>query len=398
MHALKIVEQILGRTSSVIHGYRRQAMEFAAGALMRSGHLSLTGLGRGALSSKTTTKHNIKRIDRLLGNQRLQAETLTVYGALARELLGAVKEPVIVIDWTDLKSGNVSALRAAIPVGGRAVPIFAEVHPEKRKGSPLVHKRFLQGLQRVLPQGCIPILVIDAGFRTSWYRAVVALGWNYVGRVRGVNAVLFKGQWHPVQRLFVEASSRPYDLGQLLFTKGSPLLHRCVLIKRKARARHARLHKRDRRRRINDTVAKKYRRGQREPWILITSLREASAKRIVNLYRTRMQIEETFRDEKSPRFGWSLNHARCQSPKRMEVLLLIAALGLLATIVVGLLAESDSIHRSYQANTVRHRVLSWFRLGCAIIRDHRDRLFAIDRLRAAVSTLCAQHIRYLSAP
>src|SRR5262249_43518548 len=62
----------------------------------------------------------------------------------------------------------------------------------------------------------------------------------------------------------------------------------------------------------------KAKRGAIEPWLLATSLPHASAATVCDIYATRMQIEETFRDTKNPRFGWSLQHARYRSTRRLD--------------------------------------------------------------------------------
>jgi hypothetical protein len=79
----------------------------------------LTELGR-ALVSAARVKHNIKRIDRLLGNRHLALERVEVYQALAHRLVGTRSEPLIVIDWSDLTADRRwQLLRAAVPIGGR---------------------------------------------------------------------------------------------------------------------------------------------------------------------------------------------------------------------------------------------------------------------------------------
>ena len=104
------------------------------------------------------------------------------------------------------------------------------------------------------------------------------------------------------------------------------------------------------------------------PWFLATNLAEISPKKILAVYATRMQIEETFRDTKSVRFGWSFRHARTQSAQRYAVLLLLAALAGFVLTVIGLAAERKRLHLRFQANTIRHRrVLSLFQLGTLII-------------------------------
>ena len=54
----------------------------------------------------------------------------------------------------------------------------------------------------------------------------------------------------------------------------------------------------------------------REPLLLATSLQDP-APIVVHMYSLRMQIEETFRDLKSHRYGWSLEDVRCRSAQRV---------------------------------------------------------------------------------
>ena len=63
-------------------------------------------------------------------------------------------------------------LKAAVPVEGRANSIYEEVHPMRRYNNAKTHRRFLQRLNSVLPGGCCPIVVTDAGLRGSWFRDV----------------------------------------------------------------------------------------------------------------------------------------------------------------------------------------------------------------------------------
>jgi hypothetical protein len=125
---------------------------------------------------------------------------------------------------------------------------------------------------------------------------------------------------------------------------------------------------------------RKHRRGATEPWILATSL-NCSPAGVVAIYAKRMQIEQTFRDAKSPRFGVSLSHARTNSVERADVLLLIAALVHALAVLVGLAAERARLHLREQANTVvRRRVLSLASLGRLILARGKDSI-----VRAAVS-------------
>src|SRR4029078_3940745 len=70
---------------------------------------------------------------------------------------------------------------------------------------------------------------------------------------------------------------------------------------------------------------REFRTSARDPWLLATAL-HLYASALVALYATRMQIEESFRDAKNHRFGWSLGHVRTASIHRAHVLLLLGPL------------------------------------------------------------------------
>ena len=58
-----------------VHRSRLQVVFAAVQALLKSGRLSLTSLGR-AIAEQTAPKHGIKRIDRPLGNVALHRERI----------------------------------------------------------------------------------------------------------------------------------------------------------------------------------------------------------------------------------------------------------------------------------------------------------------------------------
>jgi|TARA_B100000315_G_scaffold150895_1_gene139690 hypothetical protein len=100
-----------------------------------------------------------------------------------------------------------------------------------------------------------------------------------------------------------------------------------------------------------------------------------------------MQIEETFRDLKSHRWGYGLQYARSQSTERLENLLLITTLAMLATWLMGLAAKANDWMKHFQANTEsRKPVLSIFFLGRRMFKSTRLRLSTRD-LYAAMNAL-----------
>ena len=184
MHAMSLLDKWLQRNAVIGHRARGHALVRIVGALLNGGKLTLTHLGRHR-AGRAFVKHHIKAVDRLLGNAHLHRERRGVYAALARTVLGDVTRPVILVDWADSALEHKQLiLKAAVPVKGRAISIDEEVHPMRRYNNASTHRRFLERLKSVLPVGCRPIVVTDAGFRGPWFRDVEAFGWDWVGRIR----------------------------------------------------------------------------------------------------------------------------------------------------------------------------------------------------------------------
>ncbi|MCP5460010.1 MAG: transposase [Gammaproteobacteria bacterium] len=98
----------------------------------------------------------------------------------------------------------------------------------------------------------------------------------------------------------------------------------------------------------------------KEPWLLVASPRLAdwSAKQLVNLYRQRMQIEESFRDMKSQHFGEGLERSRSKGVGRFSVLVLIASLAAFLLWLLGTAAEAAGLHQSLYPSQRKRRVYS----------------------------------------
>lgn len=86
MHVLKVLHKKLKQACPYIHQKRLTILVLATQALLVGQRLSLTQLGR-CLRSKARVKHNIKRIDRLLGNPHLHQECNAIYRFICCELL-----------------------------------------------------------------------------------------------------------------------------------------------------------------------------------------------------------------------------------------------------------------------------------------------------------------------
>jgi hypothetical protein len=332
--------------------------------------ITLSELGR-ALPGSARVKHNIKRVDRLLGNARLSDERYCIYQTIARWLLTEAPRPIIVIDWSVLSADRQwHVLRAALPVGGRTLTLYEEVHPLSRLGNRQVQHAFLHQLKVLLPEKAIPILITDAGFRVPWFKAVSQLGWHWIGRVRSRDHARAQGSqiWMACKSLHGKASARPRALGAHELVRTNPLACNLYLVKR--RKKH-RVDKSVFGKRVHSTESLRQAQGQREPWLLAASpslaaLNEAD---IVNIYAQRMQIEEAFRDLKCHRYGLGLELHLSRHQQRIAALLLIASLTLLVLWLIGCAARVRGLHRHYQSSTRTSRpVLSTVRLACVLVR------------------------------
>ncbi len=307
MRASQVLQKCLPHSLSAMHALRERALLRAVEALLQGRRLTLMDVAR-AWPDATRIRAPLKAFDRLLSNPHLHAERAAIDREMARWLLRSA-QPVILIDWSDLKPDKSwCLLRAAVPVGGRSLTLLDMVVPGREQGAPGPEKRFLQQLRAIVPDGVTPILVTDAGFRTPWFRAVSALGWHWLGRLRGrtqvkpVNEPDRLDQWVDSRRLHVLASTTPHELPPMLTNRSDPIACRLVVY---AKARQGRRspNKRQPDRTSRSTASKKASAREREPWLIVASpeLEAPSARQLVNLYARRMQIELGFRDLKSHR-------------------------------------------------------------------------------------------------
>ena len=380
MQAQRVLHNLIMDTCPDMHKTRRNALEATVQSALIGRRLTVTDLGR-SMQSSTSHKHNIKRADRLLSNQHLDRQGMEISRVLGHQIIGSRTRPVILIDWSDMDEYKQHfVLRAAMALEGRCLTLYEEVHTIKTKEKLYTHEQFLGRLEAILPDRCRPILVTDAGFRTTWFKLVKALGWDWVGRVRNRHYMrwISGGRWFDAKQCYQWASSRPKYLGEGVLTIRNKIDCQFVIYKGKLKGRQ---HKNRFGEPAENVYSRKKAVAQREPWLLATSLPATSglAKKAVNIYRQRMQIEEGFRDVKSHRFGLGLNYHRTHSAIRLQSLLLIANLALMVIWLLGCATMLRQQHYQFQANSVRHkRVLSVIFIGLQMIHDTRINLSSQD--------------------
>lgn len=354
MHATEILLRPLADALGPMHGRRRNVLLHAVQALIDGRRLTLTDLSR-SWPDATFAHAPLKALDRLLSNRHLHREHGPLHRAMATWLLTQAR-PVIVVDWSDLKGdGRWCLLRAAVPVGGRSLTVYERIYPNTRLNSPGAQREFLDALATIIPV-CKPVIVSDAGFRSDWFRAVAAHGWDYVGRLR--NNTKIRGpqqQWQPCSSLHAGASGRSEAMGVWSMVQGSPWSCFLVRLRRKTHKlgrseRHASKPKGDR-------MAQKARKRECEPWLLATSLspQEANAAQVTAIYAKRMQIELAFRDLKSHRYGMGFEDSLSRAPERLAILLLIHAMAAFAAWLLARAVKEAAVATDPLTDKTNHR-------------------------------------------
>ena len=403
MHAISIVQDVLRKACPHIHKARLESLcDVVRAALIARSH-TLSNLARaietrvggtGKRKGKTVAvRHRVKRVDRLLGSRALQRERTSIYAAMAQFWLRDLgssepaQVPLILVDWSDLNEARSAQLiRASVALQGRSLTLYEEVHTMKAATTPKVHAAFLKQLKAMLPPGCQPIVITDAGFRSPWFRSVEAIGWHWVGRIRNRDMVRPQGSrnnndddddddnertglWRGAKTLYARATSKALDLGLFDYVRNNPISARLVTVKRAPKGRHMTTVKGERTR---SSHSKKKSKAESEPWLLAASLSLAylSAAAIVAVYGQRMQIEQAFRDTKNPRFGLGLSYSGSRSTTRWAALALVASVAEFVIRLSGQCAINAKMQYDLQLTNRRKRAeISVIRVGMLLIRD-----------------------------
>ena len=372
-HARRIVQGFIEKQLGLIHSARRALLCAAVSAAM-SGHLlSLSRLAR-ALMGERTQRAALKRVDRLIGNERIGEEARVVGAALLRVLCRGGQPLLIAVDWSAVSPGGAFVeLRAALTwLGmGRGLTIYQQVYPESKLGDGRAERALLDTLHGWIPAGVEVIIVTDAGFRRPWFAHVERLGWSWIGRVRaGICVSRDRKHWVQASAWFAKATSKACRWNDCWLTRQYRFACDVVLYRRRLKGgkRYGRAG--------HGSTSKARREAQasaKEPWLLAHSprLRAYRAEQIVAMYARRMQIEENFRDSKSTELGMGLEVSQSRSALRLHALLLIGTLAAFLLWHIGQLAEAEGWHRRFKATTRIARELSIITLAkllCALPR------------------------------
>jgi hypothetical protein len=288
------------------------------------GRLSLAALAR-ALPTQGTVHAREKRLQRFLKNPRLDFRTVT--GSLAAILLPPGKRfcPVIV-DQT--QSGSAQAILAAVPYAGRVLPLacytfaYPLTEPAIKSQNQLEHI-FLLDTETSLPPGVMAIWIADRAYARS-----LLLQQNeqeqrpYIVRGRKETIISYQG--------------RRMKLGHLHAPPRKALRYQNVLY-------HAH-------RRVPVDVIVYYDPTYQEPWYLLVPVAFRTlldTDFVVDLYRERMQIEQSFRDFKT-HLGLRGLNLQIDIAPRMGRLLLTFCLAYILCVLLGESSLGQQAKRGFE--------------------------------------------------
>lgn len=281
--------------------------------------VSQADIGR-AMETGTVAKHNIKRISRFVRNKRVNiAKGCRGLVRIAAKASG--KCLVVAVDWVDI--GKYKVLKAAVPIRGRAVPILFAAYPKWRlkKSQNAFEEAFFELLATLLPARTWTIIVADRGFaRAELVGLLRDLRMNHVIRVSSGATFRSKDFSERLSAHGVKEGGHRV-LGWGRYTKTCPVQRRVVVT---------------------------WERGHEEPLVLGTDL-SWNWRKVVEVFKRRMSIEELFRDEKNIRYGWGLRQLKIGTAGRLERMFLVLAFSYLLLLVIGLVCR-DTMSEAHWAS------------------------------------------------
>lgn len=379
MHAQLFLHNIISKSLFFVHKTRLKILLATVFSLINNGRLTLSSLGQN-LTGNAKVKNKIKSVDRLLGNKLLGKDSFYIYQALSKKLLTNAHEATILLDYSGCCTKQHWLIRASLIGEGRSIILYQETHRLEVYDNEKIKKLFLMKLKKIVPNNIKITLITDAAFRTPWFKLVKSFGWEFLGRARGKVKVKFPTEnwWKQIKSLFKHTTQTPKFLGEALLSTNHEFPIYLYVYKAKLYGRKV---KRQKCRHIYPGKQEQYSKLNREPWIIVSSLK-LKATKAIKLYKKRMQIEQNFRDDKNERWGFGWRYGRTKNHERYSILVLIAYIAALVLWLIGRASENKNLHKDFQANTSKKRTLSYLTLGRQVLKHAIDKISKEDILNA----------------
>jgi hypothetical protein len=327
---------------SDIHAKRVDSLANATLGVMTGASLGVAIIGKSLAQARSLlTKHAVKQVDRLLSNPKVDA--WDVFATWVPEMVGARREIVVAMDWTDYDAdGQATLALKMVTRHGRATPlVWLSVFKDDLKDARNAYEdAALRRLAETLPEGVRATILADRGFAdTKLFGFLDELGFDYVVRLKGNIQITAADGTTRAATEWVGQGGRARKLRDAAVTGAHCPVGAVVCV-------HAK--------------------DMKEPWCLASSDRDATAPQTVKLYSKRWGVEPAFRDTKDLRFGLGLSSVRIADPQRRDRLLLLNAFAVVLLTLLGAAGESLGMDRHLKVNTAKTRSHSLFRQGCML--------------------------------
>ena len=92
---------------------------------------------------------------------------------MTESLIVKDRHPLLIVDWSPINGNEIfQLLRVSIPMGGRALTIYEKTYEESELNTGKAHQALLDTIEYCLPEGCRPIILADAIFKTPWFKTI----------------------------------------------------------------------------------------------------------------------------------------------------------------------------------------------------------------------------------
>jgi hypothetical protein len=323
-----------------MHQKRIYSMAMAVWGILHSHRLSSSQIGLHLAQQRgTMAKHQIKQVDRLLGNTKLEvSKELPVY---IRWLIGVRKSIVISLDWTSFGTDKQSTIMVNLVTRhGRSTPLaWKTVKDSRLKHRRNSYEREVLTLvwQALLGLDVKVIVLADRGFFDTKFFGFIreSLGWDYIIWIKQNAKVTTETISRREIRSLTASNGRITELVGAQLTDKGYTVGSVVTVK----------------------AAK-----MKEAWHLATSL-ASQKERVVKLYGRRFCCEEHYRDTKDDRFGMGLKETHVTTVERRDRFLLFHAIATVLLTLLGAAGEKLSLDRLLRVNTITRRTHSLYYQG-----------------------------------
>ncbi len=335
-YVLQFVDQLVGED---LHAKRVLSLSNGVIGVIHAAALAVHFIGEGLSAAMgTDPKHAVKQVDRLLSNS-----AISVWLFFARWVpfvVGPRKALRVALDWTEFdRDGQATIALYLLTKHGRATPLVWKTvrKSELKDRQGQYEDEVIERLHELLSEDVRVTLLADRGFgNQERYKHLDVLGWSFIIRFR--------------ENILVKSAEGESKAAADWVAKNGR-----AKILRNAQVTADRTH-------VGAVVCMKAA-GMKEAWCLATNRTDLSPTEIIELYGRRFTIEETFRDQKDPRFGLGLSATHIKDPARRDRLLMLAAFAQGLLTLLGAASEAAGLDRYLKVNTVKRRTHSLFRQG-----------------------------------